>query len=148
MGLEGLNGLLDSIATMYIQRDEQVLDLPLVQDGGLEFGADLIVEDLEINIVPTVGKAAHDGVVGGQLVFIGPVDIRGAEDCIAAAVEGDGDVLAAAASSDGESTGVVGVQLGKQEVCDVELVSEGQCGGLVNLIFWFVSGWCVRHGSW
>ncbi len=59
---------------------------------------------------------------GGQLVFVGPVDIRGAEDCVAVAVEGDGDVMVAAASPDGESTGVVGVELGKQEVHDVELV--------------------------
>ncbi len=82
------------------------------------------------------------------MVFIRPVDIRGAEDCVAAAVEGDIDVLVAAASPDGESTGVVGVELGKQEVSDVELVSGGQCSGLVNGIFWFVSGWCVWHGKW
>ncbi len=143
-----MNGSLGSIATMYIQRDELVPDLPLVHYGGLEFGADFIVEDLEINVVPTVGKATHDEVVGGQLVFVGPVDIRGAEDCIAAAVEGTGDVLVAAASLDGESTGVVGVELGKQEVCDVKIVGGGQCGGLVYGVFWFIRGWCVRHGKW
>ncbi len=69
------------------------------------------------------------------MVFIGPVDIRGTEDCIAAAVVGDGDVLVATASPDGKSTGVVGVELGKREVHDVELVSGGQCGGLVTGIF-------------
>ncbi len=148
MGLKGLNGLLGSIATMYVQRDELVLDLPLVHYGGLEFGADFIVKDLEINVVPTVGEAAHDGVVGSQLVFIGPVDIRGAEDCVAVAVEGDGDVLVAAASPDGESTSVIDVELGKREVCNVELVGGGQCSGLVNGIFWFISGWCVQHGKW
>jgi hypothetical protein len=100
---------------MYVRRDELVLDLPLVHNGGLEFGADFIVEDLEINAVPMVGKAAHDGVVDGQLVFIGPVDIRGAEDCIAAAMEANGDVLVAAASPDGESTGVVGVGLASRK---------------------------------
>ncbi len=82
-----------------------------------------------------VCKVAHGGVVGGQLMFIGPVDIRGTEDCIAGAVEGNGDVLDAAASLDGESTSVVGVELGKWEVCDVELISGGQCSGLVNGIF-------------
>ncbi len=133
---------------MYIQRDELVPNLPLVHNGGLEFDADFIVKDLEIGIVPTVDKAVHDGVVGGQSVFIGPVDIRGAEDCAAVAVEGDGDVLVAAASTDGESSDVTGVELGKQEVRDVELVSEGQCGGLVTGIIWFVSGWCVRCGKW
>ncbi len=82
------------------------------------------------------------------MVFIGPVDIRGAEDCIAAAVEGNGDVLVVTASPDEESSSVVGVELIKQEVHDVELVSGGQCSGLVTGIFWFVSGWCVRHGKW
>ncbi len=143
-----MNGLLGSIATMYVRRDELVPDLPLFHNGGLEFGADFIVEDLEIDIVPTVGKAVHDGVIGGQLVFIGPVDIRGAEDCIAAAVEGNGDALVATASQDGESSGVIGVELGKWEVRDVELVSGGQSDGLVTGIFWFISGLCVWHGKW
>jgi hypothetical protein len=137
---EGLNGLFGSIATMYVWRDELIPDLPLVHYGSLEFGADFIVEDLEINVVPTVGKAVHDGAVGGQWMFVGPVDIWGAEDCIAAAVEGDGDVLVATASLDGESPGVVGVELGKREVHDVELVGGGQCGELVDGVFWFVSG--------
>ncbi len=140
--------MLGSIVTMYVQRDELVPNLPLVHSGGLEFGADFVVKDLEIKVVPTVGKVVHDGVIGSQSVFVGPVDIRGAEDCVAAAVEGDGDVLVAAASPDGESSGAVGVELGKQEVRDVELVSGGQCSGLVTGIIWFVSGWCVWHGKW
>ncbi len=134
-----MNGLFGSITTMYV-RDELILDLPLVHYGGLEFGADFIVKDLEINVVPTVGKVAHDGFVGSQSMFVGPVDIWGAEDCIAAAVEGDGDGLVAAASPDGESPGVIGVELGKQEVHDVELIGGGQYGGLVDGFFWFVSG--------
>ncbi len=146
--LEGFNGLLCSIARMYVRRNKLVLNLPPVHNGGLEFGADFIVKDLEIDVVPTVGKAAHDGVVGGQWVFVRPVDIRGAKDCVAVAVEGNGDVLVAAASPDGESSGLVGVELGKREVCDVELVSGGQCSGLVTGIIWFVSGWCVRCGKW
>ncbi len=93
MGFEGLNGSLSGIAMMYVRRDELVPNLPLVHNGGLEFGTDFIVKNLEINVMPTVGKVVHDGVVGGQSVFIGPVDIRGTEDCVAAAVEGDGDVL-------------------------------------------------------
>ncbi len=66
MGLEGLNGLLGSIATIYVQRDKLVPNIPLVHNGGLEFGADFIVKDLEIDIVPKVGKVVHDQVVGGQ----------------------------------------------------------------------------------
>ncbi len=118
---------------MYVRRDQLVPNLPLVHNGGLEFSADFIVKGLEVDVMPTVGKAVHDGVVGGHLVFARPVDIRGAEDCVAAAVEGNGDVLVAAVSPNGESSSVIGVELGKQEVHDVELVSGGQCSGLVFL---------------
>ena len=61
-------------ALQYVRRDKLVPDLPLVHNGGLEFGADLIVEDLKINVMPTVGKAVHDGVVGSQPMFVGPVN--------------------------------------------------------------------------
>ncbi len=140
--------MLGSIATMYVQRDELIPDLALVHYGGLEFGADFIVEDLEINVVPTVGKVAHDGVIGGQSMFVGPVDIWDAEDCVAVAVESDGDVLVAAASPNGESPGVVGVELSKREVRDLELVGGGQCCWLVDGDFWLISGYCVRRGKW
>ncbi len=79
-----MNGALSSIATMYIQRDKLVLNFQLVHNGDLEFGTDFIVKDLEINVVPPVGEPAHDGVIGSQSVFIRPVYIRGAEDCVAA----------------------------------------------------------------
>ncbi len=35
VGFEGLNGSLDSIAMMYVQKDKLVLDFPLVHYGGL-----------------------------------------------------------------------------------------------------------------
>ncbi len=111
MGLEGLNGTLGGIATIDIQRDKLVTNFPLVHNGGPKFGADLVVEDLEIDVVATVGEAAHDGVVGGQSVFVRFVSIGGTEGCIALAVEGNCDVLVAAACPDGESSGVV--KLGK-----------------------------------
>jgi hypothetical protein len=107
--------LLGSIATMYVRSDKLIPDLPRVHYGGLEFGTDFIVQDLGINVVPTVGKAAHDGVVGSQPMFVGPVDILGAKDYVAAAVEGNGDVLVAAASPDGESPGVIGVELASRK---------------------------------
>ncbi len=81
-------------------------------------------------------------------MLVGPVDIRGTEDCIAVAVEGNGDVLVAVASPDGESSCVLGVELGKREVHDIELISGGQCGGLVTGLIWFVSGWCIWCGKW
>ncbi len=51
MGLDGLDGALSSIASMDVWRDKMVLYFPGVFNGGLEFGADFVVEDLEINIV-------------------------------------------------------------------------------------------------
>ncbi len=55
-----MNGLLGSIATMYVRRDELVPNLPLAHNGGLEFGTDFVVKDFEINIVPMVGEVVHD----------------------------------------------------------------------------------------
>ncbi len=53
--------------------------------------------------------AAHDGVVGSQLMFYGSVGIRGTENYIALGVKGGCDVLVATACLDGESPGVIGV---------------------------------------
>ncbi len=51
-----MNGLLVSIATMYVQRDKLLPNFPLVHIGGLEFGADFIVEDLEITLCPRLAR--------------------------------------------------------------------------------------------
>ncbi len=134
---------------MDVWRDELVTNFPLVCNGGLEFGADFIVEELEIYIVVTVGWAARNEVIGSQSVFVGSVSIRGTEDCIALAVEGNRDVLVATVSLNVESPGVVGVELGKWEVRDVELVGRGQFGGLVaGIATLFLRGWCVRRKEW
>ncbi len=50
----------------------------------------------------TVGYAAHDGVVGSQLMFAGSIGIRGTENYIALGVIGNCDVLVATAYLDGE----------------------------------------------
>jgi hypothetical protein len=55
VGLEGLNDTLSGIAVIDVWRDELVLHFSHVFNGGLEFGADFVVKDLEINVVATVG---------------------------------------------------------------------------------------------
>ncbi len=50
-----MNGILGGIATLDVWRDKLVKNFPLVHNGGLEFGADFVVEDLEIKIVAMVG---------------------------------------------------------------------------------------------
>jgi hypothetical protein len=64
-------------------------------------------------------------------MFAGSVSMRGTEDCIALAMVGNHDVLFAAACPDGESPSVVGVELGKWEVRDVELIGRGNLVGLL-----------------
>jgi hypothetical protein len=58
-------------------------------------------------------------------MFVGSVSIRGTENCIAFAVVGNRDVFVVAACRDGESPRVIGVELGKWEVRDVELIGRG-----------------------
>ncbi len=78
-------------------------------------------------------------------MFVGSVGIRGTENYIALGVIGSCDVLVAAACPDGVSPGVVGVELGKRDVCDVELVCRGNFGGLAAwIVAWFFSGGCVQ----
>ncbi len=55
MELEGLDGSLSSIAAINIGRDKLVLCLPCVFNGGFEFGADLIIKDLEVDSVAMIG---------------------------------------------------------------------------------------------
>ncbi len=82
-------------------------------------------------------------------MFVGSVSIKGAEDYVVLAVVGNHDVLVAAACPDRESSGVVSVELVKWEVHDVELVGEGQFGGLAAWFdAWFLSGWCIRCGDY
>ena len=40
---------------MHVRRDKLVMYFPHVLNGDLEFSADFIVKDLEINVVATVG---------------------------------------------------------------------------------------------
>ncbi len=78
-------------------------------------------------------------------MFVGSVGIRGTVNYIALGVIGNHDVLVAAACLDGESPGVVGVELGNWDVCDVELLCRGKFGGLAYWISaWFFSGQCVQ----
>ncbi len=55
MGLEGLDGTLGGIVAMDVWRDKLVLHFPRVFNGGLKFGTDCVVMDLEINVVATDG---------------------------------------------------------------------------------------------
>ncbi len=71
-----MNGTLGSIESMYVRRYELVLHFPLVHNGGLEFGADFVVKDFEINVVPMVVEVAHDGVIDSQPVFVILVNLR------------------------------------------------------------------------
>ncbi len=50
-----MNGALGGFATINVWRDELVTNFPLVHNGDFEFGADFVGEDLEINVVATVG---------------------------------------------------------------------------------------------
>jgi hypothetical protein len=76
-------------------------------------------------------------------VFVRSFSIRGIEDCTALAVVGNCNVFVATACPDGESPSVTGVELGKWEDRDVELVGRGQFGGAAWNDAWFLSGWCV-----
>ncbi len=55
VGLEGLDGMLSGTAAMHIGRDKMVLHFLHVFNGGIEFGTDFVVKDLEISVVAMAG---------------------------------------------------------------------------------------------
>ena len=91
--------------------DEEVLAGPVLLDDASVFGAGFVVEDLGGDGMPTHLEAVHDGIVGGNAVFVLTRLEGGLEDCVGVAVVGDHDVLVAAAGANGEATCVVGVEL-------------------------------------
>jgi len=91
--------------------DEKVLTAPVLLYDASVFGAGFVVEDLGGDGVPAHLEAVHDGIVGGNAVFVLARLEGGLEDCVGVAVVGDHDVLVVAAGANGEATRVVGVEL-------------------------------------
>ena len=111
VGLERLDGTFGGVTAVDIGGDEEVLAGPVLLDDASVFGAGFVVEDLGGDGMPTHLEAVHDGIVGGDAVFVLTRLEGGLEDCIGVTVVGDHNVLVAAAGANGEATCVVCVEL-------------------------------------
>ena len=128
MGFERLDGTSGGVA-VDIWRDEKVSAVPVFLDDAFVFGTGFVVEDLGSDGVSARLETVHDGVVGGNLVFVLAGLEGGLEDGVGVAVVGDHDVLIAATGADGEASGVVCVQLFDGLDLDVDFVGAGRRAG-------------------
>ena len=64
MVLEISYGAFSSIATVHVWWYELVSYLPVFPDDMLVFGADLVIDNLEVELMALRSEAVHNGVVG------------------------------------------------------------------------------------
>ena len=70
MVLEGVNGLLCSIAAMHVQGNKLEGGIPLEGDGFFLRQAGFVIQDLEINGETSGCQASHDCVVGSNAMAL------------------------------------------------------------------------------
>ena len=70
MGFERLDGTFGGVAAVDIWRDKEVSAVPVFLDDAFVFGTGFVVKDLGSDGVSARLETVHDGVVGGNLVFV------------------------------------------------------------------------------
>ena len=70
MSLECPNGLFGLVATVHVRWDFLMFAFPYLSDFSDVCRSGFIVEDLHVNVDPTVFKAFHDSVVGRDPVMV------------------------------------------------------------------------------
>ena len=98
------------------------LDVPISSHDALEFGADFIVEDLEVHLEASGGEAVHDGVVGSEAMIVVSTGEAGLKDDIGVAVVSNHDVLFATASTNREAASVISVEFADVAFPEVQFV--------------------------
>ena len=115
VALKGANGVLGSIMVIYIWRHELIGYFPFLLNNKLVLCANLITEDLEINLVTANAKLMHDGVIGcyAIIAFLGLE--RADKDGVGLAKIGSHDVLVSTVWADGEATLMCSLEMGSTE---------------------------------
>ena len=85
--------------------------IPDLLDETLVFGADLIINSLEVDLVDPCSEAVCDGVLGCSSIIVLIGLEKGDKDGFGVLMVGDQYVLITAARSDGEASSVIYVDL-------------------------------------
>ena len=70
MILEGAYGTFGSVVLVYVRGYELVSDITVILNGTLVFGADFIINHLEVDLVALQSEAVHYGVVVGNAILL------------------------------------------------------------------------------
>ena len=76
------------------------------------FGADLVIDNLEVDLVASQSEAEHYGVVGCNAILVLLGIEGGGKDCVGVAMIGGHYVLLTDVRSGGEASSVVCVNIG------------------------------------
>ena len=112
MVLEGAYGMFGGVALVYVWGYETVIDFPAFLEKTLVFGADLVIDNLEVDLVASQSEAEHYVVVGCNAILVLLGIAGGGKDCVGVAMIGGNYSLVTAARSDGEASSVIHVKLG------------------------------------
>ena len=122
MVLEGAYGALRGVASVYVLGYELVSDIPVFLDDTLVFGAELVIENLEVELVASLSEVVHYVFLGYNVILVLLGLEGGDKDFVGVKMVGGQYVLATAASSDGGASIIVCVKLRYQFVTNVHLV--------------------------
>ena len=104
-------GAFCGIALVYIWGYKMVSYLTVFLDDTLVFGADLVIENLEVDLVASQREVVRYGVVDCNAILVLLGLEGGDKDCVGVAKVGDQYVLIIATILDGQASSVISVKL-------------------------------------
>ena len=93
MVLEGAYGASSSVLLVHVWGYELLSDLSVFLDDMLVFNADLVIDNLEVDIVASRSEVVHNGVVGCNTILVLLGIEGGDKDCVGVTIVGSQDVL-------------------------------------------------------
>ena len=93
MVLEGAYGASSSVLLVHVWGYELLSDLSVFLDDMLVFNADLVIDNLEVDIVASRSEVVHNGVVGCNAILVLLGIEGGDKDCVGVTIVGSQDVL-------------------------------------------------------
>ena len=112
----------DGVASVYVWGYELVSDLLVFLYDTLVFYADLVIDNLEVDLVASQSDVVHYEVVGSNAILVLLGIEGGNNNFVGVEMVGVQDVLVTAASSDEEASSVIYVKLGYRFFPNVHLV--------------------------
>ena len=128
------------VELVYVWGYDLVSDIPVFLDDMLVFCADLVIDNLEVDLLASQSEAVHYKVVVCNAILILLGLEGGKQNCVGAAMLGGHYALVTVTRSDGEPTSVICVKLGYWFGKNVHLIQADGWKGINREGCWSVGG--------